>query len=317
MGPMLSSSNAPYVEPAVDEFFEPVSAGDVGYTMSTVRGIPQNPLFDGALFEEMIDGFVTRDSDVFVCTYVKAGTTWAQQIVTLLCNGGEQGDMSYGERVPWLEALAAPETLAEREAPGYTRASIDAMASPRFFKSHATVRDLPRGEAEGVKVVAIARNPKDTVVSLFHHASSKPEFGYKGDFTTFLKVFLSGNAENGSWFQHVCDWHAASTADPDRVLWLTYEGMIRDHAGAVSKIAAFLGLPSDGDVVDRTVANSTITSMRANTKANIGMNHLRKGGVGGWRDYFTVSQSNLFDAVYKKKMEPAGLEFDFGEGQTM
>ena len=32
--------------------------------------------------------------------------------------GGEQGDKSYGEQVPWLEALAAPETLAEREAPG-------------------------------------------------------------------------------------------------------------------------------------------------------------------------------------------------------
>ena len=70
-------------------------------------------------------------------------------------------------------------------------------------------------------------------VSLFHHASSKPEFGYKGDFTTFLKVFLSGNAENGSWFQHVCDWHAASTADPDRVLWLTYEGMIRHNLATI------------------------------------------------------------------------------------
>ena len=332
-------SKEKYDEPVCDELLEATDAASVGYVMTSVRGIPQNPLFNVEMFESMIDTFETRDKDVFVCTYVKAGTTWAQQIVTLLCNGGEQGDKSYGEQVPWLEALAAPETLAEREAPGYTLEKINAMADPRFFKSHATVSDLPRGKAPGVKVIAIARNPKDTVVSLFHHASSKPEraagvpcffflmrvlftrglrrFGYKGDFTTFLKVFLSGNAENGSWFKHVVEWHAASVQDPDHVLWLTYEQMIEDHAGSVAKIAAFLGLPDAGDVVAKTVANSTMKSMQANKKANIGMNHLRKGGVGGWRDYFTVTQSNLFDAVYAQKMAGTGLAFNFGEGLTM
>ena len=39
-------------------------------------------------------------------------------------------------------------------------------------------------------------------------ASSKPEFGFQGDFGTFLRVFLSGNAENGSWFKHVAEWRA-------------------------------------------------------------------------------------------------------------
>jgi hypothetical protein len=38
----------------------------------------------------------------------------------------------------------------------------------------------------------VARNPKDTAVSLFHHAKSKPEFGYTGDFTTFCEIFLAG-----------------------------------------------------------------------------------------------------------------------------
>ena len=93
--------------------------------------------------------------------------------------------------------------------------------------------------------------------------------------------------------------------------------MIEDHAGSVAKIAKFLGLPDSGDVVAKTVENSTMKSMQSNKKANIGMNHLRKGGVGGWRDYFTVTQSNLFDAVYKKKMAGTGLAFNFGEGLTM
>ena len=149
--------------------------------------MPQNPLFDRKQFEAIIDNFATRDTDTYVCTYVKAGTTWCQQIVTLLLNGGEQGAKSYGETVPWLEALCAPPStpLASREAPGFDDVkAVDAWQGPRFFKTHATVADLPRGKAQ-VKVIAVARNPKDTVVSLFHHASSKPEFGFLGTLMTF------------------------------------------------------------------------------------------------------------------------------------
>ena len=315
---LLGAPRTPYDEPAVDDLIEDAPAAAIGYNLQLIRGVPQNPLFDRTQFEDIIDNFTTRDTDTYVCTYVKAGTTWCQQIVTLLLNNGEQGAKSYGETVPWLEALCAPPStpLASREAPGFADVkAIDRWQGPRFFKTHATVADLPRGKAS-VKVIAVARNPKDTVVSLFHHASSKPEFGFDGSFDDFLRVFLAGNAENGSWFAHVNDWYRESRKS-DRVLWLTYEGMIQDHEGAVRKIASFLGLRVSDEMVMRTVAHSTIDSMRSNKKANIGLNHLRKGGIGGWRDTFTVSQSELFDKVYARKMAESGLVFDFGEGLVM
>jgi len=315
---LLGAPRSKYDEPAVDDLIEDAPAANIGYNLQLIRGIPQNPLFDRSQFEDIIDNFATRDTDTYVCTYVKAGTTWCQQIVTLLLNNGEQGAKSYGETVPWLEALCAPPStpLASREAPGFADVkAIDRWQGPRFFKTHATVSDLPRGKAQ-VKVIAVARNPKDTVVSLFHHASSKPEFGFDGSFDEFLRVFLAGNAENGSWFAHVNDWYRESRKS-DRVLWLTYEGMICDHEGAVRKIASFLGLQVSDEMVMRTVAHSTIDSMRSNKKANIGLNHLRKGGIGGWRDTFTVSQSELFDKVYARKMADSGLVFDFGEGLVM
>ncbi len=57
-------------------------------------------------FEDCITGFETKDGDVFVATYVKAGTTWTQQIIHCLLRGGDEGG-KYGESVPWLEAAAA------------------------------------------------------------------------------------------------------------------------------------------------------------------------------------------------------------------
>lgn len=56
-------------------------------------------------------------------------------------------------------------------------------------------------------MIVFHRNPKDSVVSLFHHAKSKPEFGYTGTFDEFVNIFLAGKAENGSWFNHVLGWY--------------------------------------------------------------------------------------------------------------
>ena len=78
--------------------------------------------------------------------------------------------------------------------------------APRYFKTHATVSDLPKGNAK-IKTIYVARNPKDSMVSLYHHAKSKPEFGFTGDFEKFFHIFIAGQAENGSWFSHVLDWY--------------------------------------------------------------------------------------------------------------
>ncbi len=59
--------------------------------------------------------------------------------------------------------------------------------------------------------------------------------------------------------------------------------------------------------------------MKQNPKMNAhGPNkNLRKGGVGGWRDVFTVRESEAFDKIYREQMEGSGLRMDFGEGVVM
>mmetsp|Transcript_22530 Transcript_22530/g.29484 ORF Transcript_22530/g.29484 Transcript_22530/m.29484 type:complete len:319 (+) Transcript_22530:78-1034(+) len=293
---------------------EKINPADYGYNLVSIRGVYQNPNFSEEKFNELIQNFQTRDDDVYICTYVKAGTTWTQQIITMLLNGGNQGGKTLYEQCPWLEA-ATSDFLGPREAPGHTIESITAMEGPRYFKTHANFNDLPRGSAPGLKVIYVARNPKDTVVSLFHHAKNKPEFGYTGDFKTFVELFMAGACENGSWFTHVLEWWEESKTNPN-VLFLKYEDMIADPTASISKIAEFCSLDSSPEVISKTVENSSMKSMKANQQANAlaAFNHLRKGGSGGWKDYFTVALSEVFDLVYATKMEGSGLTFDFGDG---
>ena len=64
-------SDFSYVEPVLAELSAKFDSSD--YKLVDVRGIPQNPWFDVAKFEDIIDSFQTRDGDVFVSTFVKAG----------------------------------------------------------------------------------------------------------------------------------------------------------------------------------------------------------------------------------------------------
>lgn len=243
-----------------------------GYQLSIIRGIPQNPTFDIEQFENLIDSFNTNDGDTFITTYVKAGTTWTQQIVHLLLRNGEPGGF-YGETVPWLEAVCSP-VLIEREAPTWSLTKFNSITSSRFFKSHATVQHLPRGKGN-IRILYIARNPKDTAVSLFHHAKCKPEFGYQGNFDEFARLFLNGNVENGSWFDHVLGWHQECAAHPQNHLFLKYEDMYERPFQAVQQIAAFLGLSVSDEVCEKVVRHSQLREMQCS--ASIGMGHLRKG----------------------------------------
>ena len=47
--------------------------------------------------------------DVVVNTYPKSGTTWVQQILKLLKNGGKEDGRDVAFEVPWLEVELPPE----------------------------------------------------------------------------------------------------------------------------------------------------------------------------------------------------------------
>uniref|UniRef100_A0A7S2W4G1 Sulfotransferase domain-containing protein n=1 Tax=Rhizochromulina marina TaxID=1034831 RepID=A0A7S2W4G1_9STRA len=303
------------------------------YKLVKFRGVYQNPTFRMAALEELVATFETRFHDVFICTYPKCGTTWMQQICHLLVHGGEQGDRTMYSTCPWLETLVADPILHEREACSYSLEDIHAMPKtrPRFFKSHACFKDLPRGKAP-VKTIIVSRNPKDTCVSLWHHAREKPEFNLNGgapipgsdgppppvevcpDFDDWVKLFLAGEVECGSWFHFTLEWYAASLQDPD-ILFLRYEDLVKDPAQGILRVANFIGIGREGEVIAKAVENSSMSAMK--TKSGVYAGNVRKGGAGGWRKKITGETNKLFDQVYREQMAGSGLTFDFGEGLIM
>lgn len=67
----------------------------------------------------------------------------------------------------------------------------------RFIKTHLPFSLLPPNLIKkGCKVVYVARNPLDVLVSNYHHQCSTRFLDYTGDFNKFWKYFKSNHSNN-------------------------------------------------------------------------------------------------------------------------
>ena len=282
--------------------------GEYVYRHEKVHGIVYPPGLTEERMDLFKDQFQGRSTDVYIVTFPKSGTTWTQQVLHLLQNKGEQGDVPLIRAIPWVErVIAAGGEEGVKE--------IENMPSPRFFKSHSPVHLFPKAE-EGAKIVVVGRNPKDTMVSMFHHAKSKVEFEFNGDWKDWYRIFLDGNCESGDWFEYTLGWWNESQTK-DNVMFFTYEEMKRDPKAMIGRLATFCDIEADENLIDLVVEGSSFNAMKSNTLTNCeqipqrGEPHLRKGQVGDWRNYFTVAQNDAFNALYDELMAGSGLDFEF------
>ncbi|XP_076837690.1 amine sulfotransferase-like [Brachyhypopomus gauderio] len=266
---------------------------------------------------DRIKNWDVRDSDIFVITYPKSGTIWLQQILSLMeAKGDVTGtqDKMTSERIPWIELIGSEEGFVS-------------SPSPRLRVSHLQYKFMPLGLREGkCKVIYVARNPKDVLVSYYHFHNYAAMLETPKDFNDFFEKFMKGQVYGNCWFEHVKTWY--SHRNEMDFLYLTYEEMIQDLQSAVEKICTFLGRTLKEAELAGVVKHSMFTDMKRNPQANYTLvsssllNHqrgsfMRKGTVGDWKNYFTVAQNQRFDRVYEEKMRDVPLSFVWDIGDTI
>jgi hypothetical protein len=271
--------------------------------------------FPFTIFQEHMDliekEFVVQDDDVFVVTFPRSGTTWTEQMVHLLVHNGEQGEQRLTDAVPWLE------TLPHR--PNGMHETLKAMHGRRLFTSHLPYPLMPRAKNTTAKYVYVARNPKDVATSFYFHDQSKG--GYEGTWEEHFQLFMNGDLTFGSYFDHVLPWWETSQRNKN-ILFLKYEDMKNNLVDNIAKIASFLDIQADSQLIDQVVALSSFKSMSSGQNTNFDWipqragvpSHFRKGDIGDWRNQFSEEQSQKLDAVFMEKMNGTGLRFDFGDG---
>ncbi|XP_059360916.1 sulfotransferase 4A1-like [Carassius carassius] len=260
------------------------------------HGVRLPPFCRGKMDE--IANFSLRSSDIWIITYPKSGTSLLQEVVYLVSQGvdpDEIGLMNIDEQLPVLEY----------PQPGLE--IIQELTSPRLIKSHLPYRFMPTAMHNGEgKVIYMARNPKDLVVSYYQFHRSLRTMSYRGTFQEFCRRFMNDKLGYGSWFEHVQEfWEHRMDSN---VLFLKYEDMYKDLGTLVEQLARFLGITCDKVQLESMVEScNQLIDQCCNSEAL----SICRGRVGLWKDIFTVSMNEKFDAVYRQKMAKSDLTFDF------
>ncbi|XP_015912284.2 sulfotransferase 1A3 [Parasteatoda tepidariorum] len=288
-----------------------------------VQSIPEAQIYKGVLLQgylvpadllEGLEDMPIRRDDVFIITYPKSGTTWTEEIVSLICQGGDV------EKVKKEPLVYRVHHLEVGSPFGHSR-FLKKLPSPRLMATHLPLPLLPRDlRNPKCKIIYVMRNPKDTAVSYYHHHKISSFLGNAShSWDKFLAYFMAGHVVYGSWFDHVLPYWEFCKRNPNKVFFLSYEELKLDLGGMVRRLSDFLKQPLSVEEVDAIVNHCSFESMKTNkmvNRENLPISDLfdmtqskfmRKGIIGDWKNYFTQEQSEEFDEVCSDRLSGCDL----------
>ncbi|CAL5363298.1 unnamed protein product [Camellia sinensis] len=165
---------------------------------------------------------------------------------------------------------------------------LSGMPSPRLFHTHFPYSALPDSiKNSKCKIVYVTRNPKDTMVSMWHFFNSvrTPEQG-PYPFDKAFESFCDGLYPFRPFFNHVLEYSEASLKKSDKILfWLHFsEGHLLKNLEVNKNGSTAVGLPTNS--------------------------FYRLGVVGDWKNNFSPEMEERLDQISSMKLEKTGLDLN-------
>ncbi|GMI87242.1 sulfotransferase 202B1 [Hibiscus trionum] len=267
--------------------------------------------------------FQANDSDVFLASSMKTGTTWLKAIIPTTMNpdvritNDDDGDPLLkhhpNELMPSLEV----QLFVANPNP-----DLSGMPSPRLFRTHVPFPMLPESvKNSACKIVYITREPKDTFVSSWHFMNSV--IADRGidpwPMDEAFECFCKGIHAFGPFHDHVLGYWKESLNRPEKIHFMRYENMKKDPRGELQRLACFLGQPFEKEEeVDNVLRRCSLERLKnlelnrhgVDPSIGIGYKHyLRRGIVGDWKNYFADEMEQKLDRITAMKFEGSGLGF--------
>jgi hypothetical protein len=252
----------------------------------------------------------------WLASYPKSGNTWFRAFLfNLQADGDAPADIndirtgSIASGRGWLDEVLGFDTAdlshdeVERLRPEVYRWSRH-EEEIGYHKIHDAYVVLPSGEPlvsrEGtLGAVYIVRNPLDVAPSNANHMNCTIDeavaFMGKTGFSVARKYGSNQVRQRLlSWSGHVESWVDASDLELEVV---RYEDMLAHPVETFTRAAAFLGLPTDADRIEKAIKFSGYEELRRQEeevgfaeRPQFTSRFFRRGEAGGWRDTLTPEQ---------------------------
>jgi aryl sulfotransferase len=282
------------------------------------------------------DPFVPRKGDIVIATAPKVGTTWMQQIVSLLVFQSTDPKPLH-QISPWLDCRL-------RDNRDQMLALLEGQTHRRFIKSHLPLDGLPIHDE--VRYIHVARDGRDACLSYFNHNNAytpaawdrlddaaardgalprpapRPPKDLRGFFNHWITPGGTAAAEQmGDGFFEIERSFWAERAR-ENLLLVHYADLKADLDGEMRRIAAFLDIPVDEALWPSLVAAAGFEAMkRAGADLLPGadgsfegghMTFLNRGINGRWQTELTADDLARYQQRVAAELSPdlaAWLEY--------
>ncbi len=276
--------------------------------------------------------YAPRPGDIIIGTSAKCGTTWTQQIVSLLVFQSPE-PRSITTLSPWLDARFFPMSDDDKLA------ILEAQTHRRFIKTHLPWDAVPIYDE--VKYIHVARDGRDACLSWHNHRNiqtqdlfarldaagrsdpliARPDPRPKKDPRAFFHDWMD-ESPLPDWKD---PWPATRYFDIERSYWAArhepnllmvhYADLKADLDGEMRRLSQFLDIAIDESKWPSLVEAATFAAMKdkgAEPGPSFafafegGMNgFLHKGINARWADVLTPGDLALYDARLRRETTPA------------
>ncbi|MEO5374477.1 MAG: sulfotransferase domain-containing protein [Alphaproteobacteria bacterium] len=267
---------------------------------------------------------------ILLASYPKSGNTWLRALLAGLEHGRvdindmlEQFTIASSrllfDQVMGVDSSDLTDAEVHRVRADMLRRVAEFERDRWFLKVHdARLPATPDAEdlfpADVVRaVVHIVRDPRDVAVSWAHHTGRSidvaiAQLADPGQTLARSTIRMSRQLPQftSNWSRHVESWLGATDL---AVHLVRYEDLLADTTGALTAIAAFLGLEVDEAAIASTVEAASFSALRAQEERN-GFRErrhnqdrfFRRGVAGGWRDTLSAAQTARIESDHGPMM---------------
>ena len=254
-----------------------------------------------------------KKADCVVVSFGKSGRTWLRVLLSRFYQ------VRHG--------------LAETYLISFSNLHLAEPAIPKIFFTHDNyLKDYSRNgdtkaDYRGKKVVLLVRHPADVAVSQYHqwrhrmrpHKKALNRYPSHGEEVEIFDFVARRDAGIAKVIDFLNAWARQFPRLPDLMV-LRYEDLRADPEATLSRLLAFIGTPGSEAEVREAVAFASFENMKRlesgdafrlrggrfapRDRGNPESYKVRRGKVGGYRDYFSDEQVAEIDALVDAGLSP-------------
>jgi Sulfotransferase domain len=252
-----------------------------------------------------------QNADALIVSHTKSGRTWLRIMISHL----------YHLRYETPESEIIDYDNLHKLNPAIPRLYFNRDTRVPTFDLNKPYVQVPASK----KVLFLVRDPRDVAVSFYFHVcnrASERELSRKGISTEAMSLSLYQFVTHEELgipriISHFNRWHEEMQAMPSTLV-IHYEQIRTEPVNTLGKIMPFIDRPFDEDELRQAVEFASFDSlsrkekdgfftsgrMRPTNPDDAGTFKVRRGKVGGYRDYFTEEENVAIDAMVRERLHP-------------